>query len=294
MDINGSIGYNGLTASAPAGAAGGAPYTGYVVNEVDFSGIDVVQYLDKRAIQEGVDAADIYLGGRHGRVIMGVYGSSEGHSFDQLSAALAAFDPILAYNADSAAIGFLPLTYLRPTADISTWPTSTYPGGIPLQMYVRPMRPPRYVIVREQTGGIVTLGFSIRLDIDMLAKDPRQYLQSQQAVSISTSTATATYRGNFPTWPIVQFTMSAAGDSAMVFAVAGGLLTINLSTITSGTYTINYSDRDIKDADGALANSLFVTSATQDFRQVKVGSTYYASAATGISAMTLTYREAFV
>ncbi|MCC6311354.1 MAG: hypothetical protein IT345_10610 [Trueperaceae bacterium] len=293
MDLTGDIEYNALTAAGITGSAGGAPYTGYVIDAIDLSEIETSQYLDKRAVQDGMDAADIYLNGRVLSIDGGVFGTSRGAMFDNLVEWNRAFNPIIAYNADTAALGFLPLKYYRPTADVSTWPTSTYPNGVPLQIYARPLKPPTWSIRRADTGGVDNNGLALRVRSNLFAKDPRQYLQSQVSVNISTATATATYRGDFPTHPIITVAISAAGNSATIFTVAGGAVQIDLSGTTSGTYTINYLDKTIKDSNDALFNNLFATSVAQDFRQIQSGSTFYVSHTTGMSSVSIAYREAW-
>jgi len=293
MDLSKRIIYNEFTAAGLTTTTSGAPGYGTVVNKIDVSDLDVSQYFDKRAVQDGIDAADVYLGARRINIDASIFGSTRGHAFDQLYAFTEAFHPVIAYNADTANIGFLQLEYYRPTADISTWPTSTYPDGIPLFFYARPLAPPRFIIDRQETGGTAGKSFSIRVAATLVARDPRAYRSAAIVASISTDATTATYRGNFPTWPIITFAMSAAGSSAQLFTVGGGSVKLNLSTTTTGTYRITFADRTIEDANNALATSLFDTTYAQSFRQLQSGSTYYANELTGMSSCTITYREAF-
>lgn len=294
MDLSADIVYNAFTIAGTSGSAGGVPWRGAVLNAVNVTDVDVDAYYDKRAIQDGIDAADIYLGARRIAIDASVMGSTRGDAFDQLGDLAYAFDPIIAYNADTANIGFLPFQFYQPTADISTWPTSAYPSGIPLQYYARPMQPLRYEIVRDKTGGVASLGLALRATSVLVCRDPRKYLQTQVSSSITTATQTATYRGNYQSWPVITFSMSAAGSSATIFTIGGGTVQINLSTTTTGTFTLDYATRTIKNASDVLITSLFSSSVVQDYRQVKTGSTFAVSATTGFSSCTIAYREAFV
>lgn len=297
MDLSGTITYNGLTATTPAAVAGGGARDGYLVESADITAIDVSQYLDKRAVKDGLDAADVYLGGRHAHLIVSVMGSSKGRMWDNLEALEAAFSPVLAYNADTAALGFLALDYFRPTANISTWPTSAYPSGIPMRLYARPFQPPRWRIGKIDSHARTGKGASLRVEIDLICRDPRQYLQTQAQVSMTTATQTATYRGNYPTFPIITFSLSAAGSTATTrFGIGSVYVPLILSgaSTSSGPYSIDFEKGEITDAAGASVAGLFATSDTISFPQIQSGSTYWlGGSTTGLSAPTLNYREAF-
>ena len=130
---------------------------------------------------------------------------------------------------------------------------------------------------------------------NLWAKDPRSYLQTDQTVNISTSTATLAYRGDYESFPIVSFTLTAAGNSACSIVIAGGTVQINLASTTTGTFEIDYMERTIiKTSDGTSHADLFVTTVAQGFQPVKAGSTARVSSTTGMSASTVNYREAFV
>lgn len=297
MDLTGTIAYNGTTATTPTPVAGDSVLDGYLCESANISEIDVSQYLDKRSVKDGLDAADVYLGGRRVRLIYSVLGSTKGRAWDNLTALEAAFSPVLAYNADSANLGFLALDYYRPTANISTWPTSAYPHGIPMRLYARPLAPPRWDVSRITTGGASAKGAGFRVELNLICRDPRQYLQSLTQVTMTSNTATATYRGNYPTLPIITFLVTAAGSTATTRLGIGSqyvpLILSNASTAGS-PYTIDFSTGQITDANGALANSLFATSDTISFPPVQSGSTYWVSGSfTGLGTRTLKYREAF-
>jgi hypothetical protein len=296
MDISGTITYNGWTATTPVAVAGGGPRDGVIIERADISPVEVAQYLDKRAASDGLDVADVYLGGRRMTISAAVLGSTTGRLWDNLDDLLAAFNPVLAYNADSARFGFVALDYYRPTADISTWPTSTYPSGIPLRLYARPLQPPRWDVRRIQATGRSSLGAAIRVQIELLAKDPRQYLQTQQSLSMSTSTATATYRGNYPSFPIITFALTASGSTAATkFNIGSEYVPIIMSNYTTGTYTIDFETRRVNDSAGSADLSGLDTSDTISFPEIQSGSTYFISGATtGLGAVTLAYTEAWV
>lgn len=294
VDLTQAVAYNGYTFPGITASPTG-PSSGAAIERIDASWVETVGYDDKRALQDGKDAADTFLGERRVVINAGIYGSTRGATFDSLADVAAAFHPVTAYAADETNLGFLALDFYRPTGEISTWPTSTFPYGIPLRLYCRPIQPVTYRFVRDETGGVDGKGMAIKADINLWAKDPRFYLQTSQSIAITASTQTVTYRGDYRSFPVVSFTMSAAGSSVAQIVVAGGTVKIDLSGTTTGSYQIEYANRRIiKTSDGSLYNSIFDTSFAQDFREVKTGSTFWISSLTGISSITLDYREAFV
>ena len=292
MDLGASIIYNGHTALGLTVAAA-TPSRGCVIESIDPIEIDAVGFLEKRALHDGLDAGDVYLGGRNVRISAGVYGTSDGDAWDQLDSFVRAYSPVNAFDADEAEEGFLAFKFFRPTADVATWPESTYPSGIPLQSYLRPARVPTYSVRRAPTSG--AKGFAIGVTVPMVARNPGLFLQSVTSISISSSTQTATNRGGHPTNHIITFSMSAAGSTAAQFIIDNFAITLDLSTTTTGTFTIDISDGQVYDSNNLLANRLLNNEFTQYFRRIKPGgSTIRRANATGMSSSTTAYREAWL
>lgn len=294
MDLSAPISYNGWTATGATGASAGAPLSGYVVEQLTPGPIDATGYLDQRALGDGIDAFDVFLGARQFTLVAAVYGSTKGDGWDKLDAMLEAFNPTIAYNADTAQRGFLPLKFYRPTADTSTWPSAAYPYGIPLRANVRALAPLRYQVVRNKSTGVSAKGIAFEVAGTLLARNPRLQLETVTSVPITTSTTTATHRGSFPVWPVVQFSMSSAGSSAAVIALDGFSVKLDLSTTTTGDFTISYEVRSITDTNGAQANRLYVASFDQRFAEVQPGgSTLRGYNLTGMVSPLLVYRESW-
>jgi hypothetical protein len=287
MDLSAPIAYNGVTLQPPSASPSGAVRRGVEIENIDISSVQVDAYYDPKALAVGVDASDVYERARLVSISAAVLGTTKGDVWDQAQSVLSAFNPSIAYNADTANLGFLAMTFRQPTIDTSTWSA----GYIPMQMYLRPAAPPRFVVERGRTSDTAGRGFSLPVTLSLLARDPRKYAQTQQTISITTATQTATYRGDYPTWPILSFSMSASGSSSFALTVAGGTITLNLATTTTGTFTFNYQTRTLTDANGTVRADLI--SSVSSVRQVKSGSTVYASSTTGMSSVTLTYREAW-
>lgn len=225
MDLAKPISYNSLTingALTPVG--GGVAMSGYRVDEINVSTVEVAQRLDKRAVADGLDAQDIYLGGRHISAIVSVFGSTLGDFWDKTQDLLAAFSPTIAYSANSGALGFLPLDFYQPTADIATWPTSAYPSGIPLRYFCRPSSLPAFDVERNDSGGSASKGLSKRFRLSLISRQPWKVAQS---FTTSTLTDTWTTRGDSPAYPYVYISATSV-TGTWVGTMNGSAWTVNV------------------------------------------------------------------
>lgn len=286
MRFDAPIVYNGWTAALTR-QSGGRPSAGSLFEAFDPANVQAVGYLDKRALQDGIDAGDVYLGARQFTGIVSVFGSTWGDFWDKTDSFLAAFSPTLAYDADSANLGFLPFDFFQPTANIATWPTSAFPNGIPMRYYVRPVAPPGYALRRDDVGGDDGQGLSRRFTLSMVARDPRKYRQT--TVEVTASSATLTYRGNYSSFPTISWTQTTTGSASFRIVIDGHSTTVNLSAQTSGAFVLDYSRRMLT-RDGVNRPDLVTATA---WPQVRSGTTYRRENDTGTSGVTLSYREAW-
>ncbi len=295
MDLSKPISYNSLTVNGLLSTiAGGAAMSGYRVDEMNVSSVDVAQRLDKRAVTDGIDAQDIYLGGRHINGIVSVFGSTTGDFWDKAQDLLSAFSPTLAYSADSANLGFLPFDFYQPTADIVTWPLSAYPSGIPLRYYCRPFAPPSFDIDRDNTGGVATKGLAKRFRISLLARSPNKVVQDEKTVSHGLTTTavhpTGTYRGDYPSAGTVTI-VSTTTTGTLQYTIAGSTLSLRIDTAPA-TYVLDLVAKTLK-RNGTLAMDLILNS--YDFTPfgptaADIARNTISSCQTSASAV---YREAF-
>ena len=289
MNLQATITYNSLSINTAARSAGGAPTSGYRVLRFSPEPPPPTGYLEKRALTDGLDAGDVFLGGRTFGLVVQVFGSSEGDFWDKAQDLFAALTPTIAYDADSTNRGFLAFDFSQPTADIATWPTSAYPNGIPLRYYMRPSSGPSYVVERGKDN-IRDGGHAKAFNTQLIARDPRKYLQSATVTAeFTTNEQPAVYRGDYWTHPIVTFSLSASGHSAFTLTIGNYSVTINLSAQSSGTFVLNYGERTLTLA--GVSKSGLITFAS--YGVVEVGTLYRYVNPTGISSCTMTYREAF-
>jgi len=267
------------------------PMSGVVIERIEPTDIETAFYMDKRALDEGVDAGDIYLAQRAFIINASVYGTSEGQAWDRYDDLVTAFAPRLMYNADSANLGFLAFQFTRPSI------SSDFPSGISMQAYLRSTRPPIVQVSRRKQGGYTGSGTQIPVIIPMVARDPRFYNQTVTTVSISptTSTQTTTNRGTYPTWATLSFTLAGAGNSNMVPGVGGAEISLNLSANTGTvSFSVTYQTRQILRSSVVQAKYLADLS-NSVFLEVPVGtSNLYTRNPTNASSIQFTYREAWL
>ncbi len=315
MDLSAPISYNGLTLQPATAVPGGAARSGWEINDIDFSTVDVTGYTDAKALQDGLDAADVYQKSRTVTIQAEVLGASKGEVWDYVQEFLDAFNPRIAYDSDTASKGFLPLAFRQPTIDTATWTA----GYIDMEMLLRPAAPPRYSANRLKTadGG---RGFSVPVSAQMLASDPRKYVIASstytykgrspgaptisydytQTVALSTATAALTYRGTYPVSPLISVSISTATATAFTITFTKGsaqsfVVSINAATLSAAvvpvTYVLNLADRTLVVASTGEDRSDAIN-ATSTFGEVSAGWSAYTSSAAAVTA-TLYWREAF-
>jgi hypothetical protein len=287
--------------------------SGYKVNRITVAPPPLTQYLEKRALTDGFVASDVFLGGRNISAIVTAYGTSAGDFWDKaqalhrvMSAPLRRQKAIDDDQANTEGFGFL--SFYQPTAStaVGQWPTSTYPDGIPLAYEVRPIQI-EYDLERSKDASESDEPQSKSFNLLWFAKDPRKIHTTYASTSVSSDTTTATvaYRGDYPNWPIVQFTMTSVGIGDLTIVIDGFSVAIATTEVTTGfpkTIYVDYNTRAIWDGDpldeaSTLRNDLFATFPTLNgFVQVRSGSTFQATGLGGggpIASATLKVREAF-
>lgn len=237
MDFSKAIDFDSFQFNTLNTQAGGLGSSGYLLDEIDLSDIEIAAYYEKRALRDGIDASDVYLGRRRINAIVTVFGSTQGDFWDKHQALLAAFSPTLSYSSDSANLGFLPMNFFQPTANIASWPASTYPDGIPLRYYVRPAANPAYKLRRDDLGGVAAKGLSLQVRLSLLARNPRKVTQAETTATTSTG---AGYRGDYPNYVDISIVSGSATGNGRL-EIGANVLSVNIDA-ASTTYTF-YSER---------------------------------------------------
>jgi hypothetical protein len=155
-----------------------------------FGASNAVGYVDKRAVDDGVDVGDAYLTGRQIDIQCAVFGSTlaDFHSKMQELSDIMRLNP----RYYDSSYGFRELKFSQATID-----TSTYTDGVaPLRCVVRPMGVPN--VIYNQAASIdhsvstsATRGFSATMNLSFIAKEPYRFRQTQRQISINTASVSA-------------------------------------------------------------------------------------------------------
>ncbi len=218
----------------------GKGITGSVVDSWDPSDVDIVQFLEKRALQDGMDAGPVYRGARRLRTAGTLYGKTRGLLYDAYFDFLAAMDPVLAMREEPLDKGYRPLTFAVPTNRAAFEDT----GAIDMMFLALP-RAKQIVWQRDQQGGSDGDSLAIPWQATFLMKDPRVLALTPQDIDLSAGGTIAgdfDNRGLYLTYldMVVEVT-GTAGTIAITFG--GSTLTITVPS-SSGNRIIRYKGFD--------------------------------------------------
>lgn len=124
-----------------------AGITGCQIDSIDHSEVEIRQFTEPLALQNGIDVGGVWLGGRHIRMTGVVYGTSRQSAFDQI----AALDVVML--PEEGTFGYYAFVLTEGT------------------LYVRP-NGLRVVWDRRMYGGEATDPLAIPWSVTMYAKDP--------------------------------------------------------------------------------------------------------------------------
>ena len=226
--------------SIEAGAGAGKGIDGCVVDSWDLTDVQVTQFTEKRALQSGVDAGDVYLGMRTLKMAGTLYGSTRGIFYDKLNEFMAVTNPELAQREIPADKGYLPLYFVHPTNR-----TVDYPDGV-VDAFVNAMpRARQYIIQRDQQGGLDIQGLAVPWQATFVMRDPSIYGVDLEDIDLSgggTVAGNFTNRGNY----LSRLNMLVVvGSAAGSISITAGGVTITISVPAStGNRTIRYKGYD--------------------------------------------------
>jgi hypothetical protein len=250
LDIN-SIATSDVTASL-------GPRSGYKVMAASLGAANAVGYVDKRAVDDGVDIGDAYLTGRQIDISCAVFGSTLADFHSKIQA----LSDVMRVNPRyyDSSYGFRELKFSQATID-----TSTYTDGVaPLRFVIRPTGIPN--IVYNQTASIdhsvstsASRGFSATMTLQFLAKEPYRYRQDQRSISISVATVSASTTttalpnvGSTIAWPLIEIihpSTSTAGVTIGSISFVIDSKTVKVNNLVFSAKTTTNEDRWFIDFD---------------------------------------------
>lgn len=295
MDLTKDITYRSFTLNDEnildnivVGASIGSGITGCVVDSVDYNDIDVVQFMEKRSLEDGMDVGDVFKGARRVRMAGTLYGLSRPALYDALDDFRAALDPVLAQADEPADKGYQPLYFSTPTLRVAEFPT----GYIDKRLLVLP-RAVGYMIQRDSLGGDTEDPLAIPWQATFVARDPRIMGRDEQDYTFTagaphTDAGTLVNRGNH--YAVLNMLIEVTSAGGTISVQAG----TSVFTITIPASTGNRIIR-LKGADKIITveeNSVEVTdmdmiafTGDNTWPQVQPGSTGYSVTFTGVTVV---------
>lgn len=208
MDLSQDVSYREFSLNGDATLEGGV-LSGVTIDEADLSAVTAVGYTEKRALADGNDASDVFLGPRRIFLTGSVYGATRAEAFDILQNLRSVFTATAAFADDERNFGYLPLYFRQTTDDPAFGASPGNPGNKSLYINCRPLANVQFKINRDASGGYASGSGSgdrpiaFRWSVVLEAKDPRIYVVDGTTVPIDGSLAaglsgTVTNKGDYP------------------------------------------------------------------------------------------------
>jgi hypothetical protein len=217
---------------------------GCLIEEFDYGRAQGVGYTEKRAQDDGLDAADVYLGARYINLTGTIYGETMADLFDILQVVRAALTPTVAYMNDVPDRGYIPLEFSLPTNDTAFAPQMTKP----LEFRARPVGQPQFT-VRRDTGAFALgsqqeKGGALMWRATLECKDPRMYVRPDKWYPFTgpVTGAPINNRGDYPAPVDILLAIGAttAANTKLEIDIGGSNMTILLPSLNSGS-VVRYS-----------------------------------------------------
>lgn len=241
-----------------AGSGIGKGISGCVVDSIDVSDVDVVQFIEKRSEGDGMDAGPPFHGARRIRLAGTLYGRTRALLSDSMNDLRATMNARLAYLDEPADKGYQPLYFAIPTNRVEDYPD----GAIALRMLAMP-RAFQYVVQKDNQGGDDGDASAVPWQATMICKDPSIMAQEPQLVAFTDTT--------------VVTGATAAASTNLVTKAAHGLVAgdrIYFTTLTGGTgLALNTSYYVIS---SGLTSGVFKVSTTSGGGEVDITVNYSA------------------
>jgi hypothetical protein len=239
VDLTQPVGYRGFAANSISMAQPAGANTGCMIERASYSNVQGVGYTEKRALGDGLDAADVFLSGRRITLNGTLHGETPGALFDLKQELLAAFNPTLAYGEAPYNFGFMPLDWFEPSAREDDFPD----GWRHVYANVRPIALPSFDVIRDRLGyPNPGKGLALEWGVMVEAKDPRIYLMLDPATEVFFTMGTDTSgsgswlnRGDYPAPMYVLLDVGVTTTTTYWHFTGGGAtLTLTVPVMPTG------------------------------------------------------------
>lgn len=264
----------------------GKGITGCVVETWDFSDVDIVQFLEKRSLQDGMDAGDVYKGARRLHMSGTLYGKTRALLYDAYWELRAALDPVLAQRESPADKGYLPLYFSVPTNRVIDYPL----GAIDLRVLALP-RASRVIWQRDQQGGDDGDALAIPWQATFLMKNPSIMADVPQDYSLEaggTVSGNFTNRGNYIA-PLNMLIVVGSSGGTITIQAGGAINFVITVPASSGNRTIrvNGAEKLVTFEEASIeTNRLGATPENMSWPVIPPGVSPYTVTFSGVSPQT--------
>lgn len=277
--------------SIDSGSDIGDGIEGCTIDTADMSDVDVVQWLEKKALQDGLDAGDVYLGQRRVRLAGTLYGKTRGLLFDAFAELGRVLSATSCFREAPDDKGYIPLYFSRPTNRQDDFPS----GVIDLRINVLP-RAFQANFNRKASGGDDGDALAIPWQSVLVMREPMVQGANAQDYELEASSGGHVYTGtlsNRGTYHMPLNGLFYIGSAAGTIEVAAGdaLFTLTIPS-GSGNRTIRYKGFDKvvtlqneDDATDALAIYLYDADNINTYALVPTGDSEYTVTVTGCTVL---------
>jgi hypothetical protein len=220
----------------------GTGISGCTVDSFDLNDVDVVQFMEKRSLEDGMDVGDVFKGARRVRISGVLSGTTRADLYDKLADLRAALDPVLAQADEPADKGYQPLYFSDPTLRVDEFPS----GYIDKRVLAMP-RAIGYLLQRDAQGGDEDDSLSLAWQATLVCADPRIMGETEQDYTFGTTTIVTGATASAATNLITKATHGLVAGDRVTFSTLTGGTGLNTTTtyyviatgLTSGVFAVS-------------------------------------------------------
>ena len=214
--------YNGFNLNTTELAGTNGKRRGALLEVFDYGTSRGIGYTEKRSQDDGLDASDVYMGGRLITLAGTVYGEDEADLNDLLQGVRTALTPTSAYAFDRDDYGYIPLEFELKTKD------PRFGEGKRLVEYrARPLMQPQFTLRRDggsAPGAGDEFGMAVSYQSQLECKDPRLYVRPDTWMYWNTAQTAVPIlnRGDYPAPLDILLHINASTATSRVEIDIGG------------------------------------------------------------------------
>jgi len=249
VDLTRAIRYRGFALNTIQFDATTRNMFGCEVTRASYHGTPGVGYDEKKALADGHDTGDVFMGKRMIQLEGNIYGRTRAEAYHQALILVERLTPTDAYEENPSNKGFVPLDFYVPTTSTAA---NMFPSGLMHQMLLaRPVAQPVIDWRSDVHGGTDTDALAIGWQAVLEARQPwvLNYDLTQYNIPTTVKSTAFTFRnrGNRPAYLELYVVVPAKfnGTGTGRFRISGAGTRMNIAVPTSQySQRIRYSQHD--------------------------------------------------